>query len=208
MDETLKESVYVLQRQLTEAQNVNRVLCSALLLCDPQAIVSSLKYNYNIFICCKKKGKPDCKIILPIDNVLFDTTSNNIRFYYNFTDEEYQIYLSSSWTIELIPPAQTNTEPYCSVYPVLARFYNSNIRLQTDHGKSIQIFHVQGQFIVVSLSCTLSITTRNTHRDKDKCTNRSKQHVFLSSLSLVINMEEYKQKLRDFSHQVDFTTSI
>jgi len=195
----LRQSVDVLRKDLRQALHINRILCSALLQCGHVGITSILKDNYSVSVCCRKRDNR-VVVILPIKSILTDVSSTNIQFFYDLTNASYPIYLCSSWTVAIVPNHELSKEPYHSPYPDMAYFHRDNIRLQTDDGKQLQTFEVEGEFMGAEVSCKILITTRNTHVARNKVrVARPKQCVYLTSFSLIIHVQEYISRLQEAS---------
>ena len=207
----LRESVLVLQSQLQQSLMTNTVLRSAILQSEhlSQSVIDILKAEYSVAITCKRKNGETRCIMLPIKDVVFDTVVNTILIFYSSgLSTNHNIFLCSSWSIEIIP---TRSDTSCPVlahsdimvmddflpsYPPLASFTKENIRLQTDDGKQIQVFDALGQFLGASMTCTFTITTRNIDKRTDGMNiKRDKRCVFLTTFSLKISMTEYRHKL-------------
>lgn len=194
----LRNSLSIVSEQLKQAETKNRVFSSVLLQCSAESLARLLTGTYSVSICCRRDRKKCASIILPIETFAIDC-SHNFTLFYNFSgDEGCVIYVCGKWTIEIVPTnsEQLHEDPYCSKYPSMAHFCSDVIRLQTDKGKMVQVFRAEGEFMAVPMKCTFSITTRNRHiTTQDEIVKRPKKTVFLTSLQLTINTEEYRKKL-------------
>lgn len=200
----LRESVFVLQRQLQQANEANSILRTVILQSDylSHNLASVLNSGYNIRLRLTRKNGVDSRLVqLPITSVVVDPDGGDLQLFSNSSSDScnHSIYLCSSWSIEIITAAENKPKhqyPISNCFPPVAHFFKEDIRLQTDDGKQIQLFHAQGNFLGVDMNCTFSVTTRNRDRTADgSYVKREKRCVFLTTFFLKVSVASYRNKL-------------